>query len=174
MTEKEKWKDYMTEKEKWYELGYAVEIKSAEQRRDPMFRSPRHIKKSELNCFYDCVKLACLEADWNWYNYWPLSKLNGFEEPRTPEEVKLDIRTGKCIEFLFALQHKDEIKTMPTIYSLKHNEFYDMIFKNGDKYEVKTSKAQAEAYKEKHPDVVVAYPVDSINLNADSEFIILR
>ena len=30
MTEKEKWKDYMTEKEKWYELGYAVEIKSAE------------------------------------------------------------------------------------------------------------------------------------------------
>ena len=63
---------------------------------------------------------------------------------------------------------------MPTIYSLEHNDFYDMIFKNGDKYEVKTSKTQAKAYKDKHQDVVVAYPVNSSNLNASSEFIILR
>lgn len=164
----------MTEKEKWFELGHETEIKHVERRRDPMLRRPRHVKKSELNCYDDCVRLAELEADWNWYNYWPLSKLNSFEEPRTPEQVKFDIRTGKRIEFLFALQHKDEIKTMPTIYSLEHNEFYDMMFRNGDKYEVKTSKAQAEAYKEQHPDVIVAYPVDSSNLNAGSEFIILR
>lgn len=164
----------MTEKEKWFELGYADEIKCVEQRRDSMLRKSRHIKNSELNCYDDCIRLSELESDWNWYNYWPLSKLNDFEELRTPEQVKFDIRTGKRIEFLFALQHKDEIKTMPTIYSLEHNEFYDMIFKNGDKYEVKTSKAQAEAYKEKHSDVVVAYPVDSSNLNVDSKFIILR
>ena len=103
-----------------------------------------------------------------------MSKLNGFEKPRTPECVKFDIRTGKRIEFLFALQHKNDIKEMPTIYSLNHNEFYDMIFKNGDKYEVKTSKAQAEAYRIKHQDVVVAYPFNSSNLNANSKFIILR
>lgn len=167
-------KDNMTEKEKWFELGYEDEIRLAEKRRDLMFRGPRCIEKSELNCYDDCVRLSELEADWNWYNYWPMSKLDGFEGPRTPEQVKFDIRTGKRIEYLFALQHKDEIDTMPTIYSLEHNEFYDMIFKNGDKYEVKTSKAQAEDYKEKHPDVVVAYPVDSSNLNIDSEFIILR
>lgn len=170
----------MTEKEKWFELGlelglkYEDEIKSLEKRRDPMLRRPRNVKKSELNRYDDRVRLAELEADWNWYNYWPLSTLNGFEESRTPEQVKFDIRIGKRIEFLFALQHKDEIDTMPTIYSLKNNNLYDMIFKNDDKYEVKTSKAQAEAYKEQHPDVVVAYPVDSSNLNVDSEFIILR
>lgn len=164
----------MTEKEKWFELGYADEIKAIEKRQDPMLRRSRYVKKSELNCYDDCVRLSELEADWNWYNYWPVSKLNGFEEIRSPEQVKFDIRTGKRIEFLFALQHKDEIKIMPTIYSLEHNDFYDMIFKNGDKYEVKTSKAQAEVYKEQHPDVIVAYPVDSSNLNADSEFIILR
>ena len=163
----------MTEKEKWFELGYKDEIKSIEKRRDPMLRRPRYVKKSKLNCYDDYIRLADLEADWNWYNYWPLFKLNGFEEPRTPEQVKFDIRTGKRIEFLFALQHKDEIDTMPTIYSLEHNDFYDMIFKNGDKYDVKTSKAQAKVYKEKYPDVVVAYPVNSNNLNVNSEFIIL-
>ena len=161
----------MTEKEKWFELGYEAEIKLVEQRRDSMLRRFRHLKKSELNCYDDCIRQAELEADWNWYNYWPISKNN---EPRTPEQVKFDIRTGKRIEFLFALQHKDEIETMPTIYSLEHNESYDMIFKNGDKYEVKTSKELAESYKQKHPDVIVAYPVDSSNLNICSEFAILR
>ena len=163
----------MTEKEKWFELEYEDEIKAIEKRRDPMLRRFRRIRKSELNCYDDCVRLAELEADWNWYNYWPLSKLNDFKELRTPEQVKFDIRTGKRIEFLFALQHKDEIKIMPTIYSLKHNEFYDMIFKNDDKYEVKTSKAKAEAHKNKHQDVFVAYPVDSSNLSIDSKFVIL-
>lgn len=49
-----------------------------------------------------------------------------------------------------------------------------MIFRNDDKYKVKTSKVQAEEYKDKHQDVVVAYPVDLSDLNADSEFIILK
>ena len=48
----------MTEKEKWFELGYKDEINLIEQRRDSMLRMPRNVKKTELNCYDDCIRLA--------------------------------------------------------------------------------------------------------------------
>ena len=161
----------MTEKEKWYELDYRPEIEALEKRRDPDLRKPCHLKKSQLNCYDDCVRYSELEADWNWPNHWPLDEN---KEARTPEQVKLCIRFGKRIEFLFALQHKDDIKVMPTMYSIDHQDEYDMIFNNGDKYEVKSSRERAENHKKKHPDVIVAYPENSSNLNEQSKFVIMK
>ncbi len=148
----------MTAKEKWIELGYTDEIEASEKRRDPDLRKERHLDKSELTNIDDCYSLAAIEADWNWYNYWP--GVNEIGNLRTPEEVKFDIRKGKSAELLYALYHIDEIEVMPTIFALEPNPEYDMIFKNGDKYDVKSSRKAAVAHKEKFPNVKVAYLKD--------------
>lgn len=76
----------MTAKEKWIKLGYKDEIEASEKRRDPDLRKERHLDKSELTNIDDCYSLAAIEADWNWYNYWP--GVNEIGNLRTPEEVK--------------------------------------------------------------------------------------
>ena len=139
---------------------------------DNNMHKEQRLSKDKLTSLFDCIRWANNESYWNWYNYWPIVKINGKDNFRAPKEVHDDIFFGKLIEFIFAMQHRDEIDIWPTVYSKDAFEEYDLVFKNRDKYDVKSSREAAEMYKKKFPHVKVAYPKDKENLE-NMEFVVI-